>query len=161
MDKLNLLVAECKSELDSIGIKYGRVKSVIVNTRAVRRWGQCKSHKDGTFTISISSRLLQDGVDAMATKDTIMHELLHTVPGCMNHGSKWTQMAQKVNQKFPGYSISRTTSSEEKSVEKVPYKYVVKCPKCGDTWGRYRRSALIDHPERYQCAACGVKLVRA
>lgn len=161
MDKLNLLVAECKSELDSVGIKYGRVKSVIVNTRAVRRWGQCIMHGDGTFTISISSRLLQDGVDAMATKDTIMHELLHTVPGCMNHGSKWTQMAQKVNQKFPVYSISRTTSSEEKNVEKVPYKYIVKCPKCNETWGRYRRSDLVNNPGRYRCGKCSVPLVNA
>ena len=42
MKDLNKLYCECIKELDSIGVKYGNIVSVVVNTRAKKRWGQCK-----------------------------------------------------------------------------------------------------------------------
>ncbi len=42
MRNLHEYVNICKAELDSIGIKYGNIIDVKVNTRAKRRWGSAR-----------------------------------------------------------------------------------------------------------------------
>lgn len=42
MKDLMSLVAICKADLDSLGIKYGRVSNWSINTRAKCRLGQCR-----------------------------------------------------------------------------------------------------------------------
>lgn len=88
MKDLMSLVAICKADLDSLGIKYGKVRNWSVNTRAKRRLGQCKKAPFGMFDINVSEQLLKDDIDDQIALDTIMHELLHTVQGCFNHGEK-------------------------------------------------------------------------
>ncbi|MBQ3988186.1 MAG: hypothetical protein II629_05445 [Ruminococcus sp.] len=38
---------------------------------------------------------------------------------------------------------------------------IVVCPRCGAVYERYKRSALIDHPERYRCGKCRQPMVGA
>lgn len=80
MKDLNTYVVQCKQDLNLLGIPYGNVHRWEINTRAKSRWGLCKYLKGGDFVISIAQMLLEDGVDEQALKDTIVHELLHTVP---------------------------------------------------------------------------------
>ena len=40
---------------------------------------------------------MNEDVPEKALYETILHELLHTLPGCMNHGSKWTKYADFVS----------------------------------------------------------------
>ena len=164
MKDLLKLAAECETELRSIGIRPGKIEQWIVNTRAKRRWGQCVRNSNGLFTISIAERLLQDSVSDQAAKDTIMHELLHTVKGCHGHTGLWAQLASKVNLLLPQYHIKRTTSSEEKgieSIDRIPVKkYAVQCVHCGTEYAREKESKLIQHPEKYRCGVCKNRLVR-
>lgn len=81
MKDLNKLASECEQDLLSIGIQPGKVNRWIINTRAKCRWGLCKTVQTGLFDISIAARLLQDDIDDQAAKNTILHELLHTVKG--------------------------------------------------------------------------------
>lgn len=162
MKDLEKLVEECKKELDAIGIPYRTVQNWTVNTRAKRRWGQCKKVSADVFDINISQRLLQDEVSDTAAKNTIIHELLHTVEGCYGHKVKWKLLAGKVNHAYPQYNIKRTTTSEEKGVEEsertYQKNYKVVCSGCGRYWYRQKASKLIQHPENYRCAKCGGKL---
>lgn len=164
MKDLQKLVAQCEAELRSIGIQPGKVLQWTVNTRAKRRWGQCVQHAPGVFTISIAQRLLQDSVSDQAVKDTIVHELLHTVKGCHGHTGLWAQLAAKVNLLLPQYHIKRTASSAEKGIESIEQvsvkKYAVRCVHCGTEYARVKESKLIQHPEKYRCGLCGNKLVR-
>ncbi len=159
MKDLMTFVEQCRKDLDALGIQYGTVLKWEINTRAKRRWGQCKMIAKGQFSVSISERLLDNRIDDQALKDTIVHELLHTVPGCMNHTGKWKQLADKVNGSFPGYCIKRTSSEEEKGIEALStapaYRYILKCQKCGKMAFRQRLSSFVTHPEKYQCVACG------
>ena len=98
MKDLIRLVAICQADLDSLGVKYGKVSNWTVNTRAKRRLGQCKKAGLGLFDINISEALLNDDIDDQISLDTIMHELLHTVQGCFNHGEKWKSYAKYINQ---------------------------------------------------------------
>lgn len=146
---------ECMRELDALNIPYGKVREVTINTRAKRRWGQCREVR-GLYYISISDRLLEnkDGL-----KNTIIHELLHTCPNCMNHKEPWKAVASKVNKAY-GYNIKRCSGAEEKGVEPVEYKYVFKCKKCGVEVKQMRASKFTRNPRNYKCGCCGGEFER-
>lgn len=159
MKNLNNLFNQCIKEVKAIGIEPGNIVSVTVNTRAKTRWGQTKK-RGNSYSINISDRILQDGQDDLIAKDTIIHEILHTCPDCMNHGPNWKALANKVNRAYPQYHISRTTSTEEKGIEArkpVDYRYNVICKECGNTWNYDRAGKVVQNPGRFHCS-CGGKL---
>lgn len=152
----------CMEELDSIGIEYGNIVEFIANGRMKRKWGQCKLVPGG-YSIYINASLLDEKNSEEGLKNTIIHEILHTCEGCMNHGQMWKQLAEKVNKAY-GYNIKRCSSADEKGVqvETLPKaKYTVICDCCGHVYIRTRMSKLIAHPERFACGRCGGNLVLA
>lgn len=163
MKDLTKLVGECQRDLASLNILTGKVRNWTVNTRAKARWGYCVNVAKDLFDIQIAAALLQDGVDDQAAKDTIVHELLHTIPGCFKHTGKWKQYANTINHLLPQYKIKRGFSYEEKCLEyprqKPEARYLLKCLKCGSEIGRQRMSAAVEHPEHYRCK-CGGRLTR-
>ena len=164
MKDLEKLAAECEADLLSIGIQPGKVNRWIVNTRAKCRWGLCKQYLPGLYDISIAERILQDNVSDQAAKNTILHELLHTVKGCHGHKGKWKELAAKVNRLLPQYTIKRATSYEEKGLEYKPKertnRYAVKCPHGGKEYYREKESKLIQYPDKYRCGVCNNPLKR-
>ena len=109
---------QCMNELDRIGIPYGNVIDVTINTRAKKRWGQCRKVPGG-FTININVVLLDEKNDVDGLRNTIFHELLHTCPDCWNHGTQWKAYAAMIRREL-GYNIQRTSSAEEKGVITEP-----------------------------------------
>lgn len=98
--------------------------------------GRCcaKSKKNRIFQILFSPALLE-----MEEKDiigTIVHEFIHTLPGCFNHGDLFHIKANSANKKY-GLNISRLASPEiSRAFEKTEFyqnklKYDVVCLKCG------------------------------
>jgi len=164
MKDLEKLANECLNDLFHIGIEPGYIAGWKINTRAKRRWGQCKCIASGIYEISIASSLLQDNLSDKAAKDTIMHELLHAVKGCNGHKGKWLELANKVNRLLPQYTIKRTTSHTEKGLECAPrernIRYVLKCTCCQREVRREKMTKVIRFPEQYRCATCGGKLIR-
>ncbi|MBQ5641402.1 MAG: hypothetical protein IIV05_06305, partial [Ruminococcus sp.] len=81
--------------------------------------------------------------------------------GCMQHTGKWKALAERVNAAY-GYQITRTAEKDElpQGLVQQP-RYRVVCPRCGAVYDRYKRSALIDHPERYRCGKCRQPMVGA
>lgn len=160
MKDLNKLAEECEADLRSIGIVPGTVVEWSVNTRAKKRWGQCRAVTSDTFAIQIASRLLEDDVSDQAAKNTVLHELLHTVPGCHGHRGRWKELAESVNRLLPEYTVKRTTTEAEKGVSGDPPTYVVVCADCGREYGTLRMTRLIRTPGRFRCGICGGKLKR-
>lgn len=163
-EKLLNAFYEAEEMLENIGIEHGEISELQINTRAKHRWGQCKYNMlTNTFFISISSRLLNDGVEKKALFDTLIHELLHTCGDggeCMEHTGMWLKLANKVNQHYPELNIKRITSSEEKGLEPVkrtyrPIKYFLKCPNCGKIYARKKMTYAIKNAERCGCSKCG------
>lgn len=164
MKDLMMLAYECMEKLDAIGIEYAETISWQVNTRAKKRWGQCKKNPNGTYIISISSRLLADDVADDGAINTIIHELLHSVKGCMNHKAEWKYQAEKVNRAY-GINIKRCSSADEKGVEpleSVPkeIKYQFRCKDCGKVYTRTRASRFTKNWQNYRCGHCGGKFIR-
>lgn len=146
--------------LDYLGIEYGEVVELVVNTRFKRTWGQCRFYRTkGTFKISISSKLLNENAPDMGLLNTVVHELLHTCKGCQNHGNLWKRYADKVNAEF-NLGVKRCNSSEEKGLPNTceynpePVRYFLKCPACGHVYKRKRICYPVKHPEKCGCK-CG------
>ena len=168
MRNLDDYALQCMFELDSIGIPYGNVKSFEINTRAHSRWGQCRVIPGG-FSININSDLLDERNDESGLKNTIIHELLHTCDGCLNHGAKWVAYANKVH-KLLGYNIKRQSTADEKGVYfqsgkgtgNRGYKYLLVCPFCGANCGKYKNLCdTVKTAKRggYLCGRCKATLI--
>lgn len=159
MKDLMEIASECMVMLDDLGIEYGNVVDWSVNTRAKNRWGQCRKLPNGNFTINISSRLLEDDISFDSVADTVLHELIHTVDGCFNHGEQWQRIAHKVNVVY-GYNIKRCSTADEKGVEEIysapkPIKHQFRCVCCGKVYSRTRDSKFTKNYENYRCGVCG------
>lgn len=164
MKNLISLANKCMAQLDEIGIEYAQSIRWEVNTRAKKRWGLCEKHPNGVYTISISYRLLADDVADDGAINTIIHELLHTVKGCMNHKEAWKREAEKVNRAY-GYNITRCSSAEEKGVEPIEntpqvIKHQFKCKDCGQIINRLRESDFTKHYKDYRCGCCNGKFIK-
>ncbi|MBR7133876.1 MAG: SprT-like domain-containing protein [Clostridia bacterium] len=161
MKDLLKLVAECEADLDFLGIKYRKVHNWSVNTRATSRWGCCKTIAPGLFDISISAELLADELDDQKAKNTIIHELLHTVDGCHGHKGKWKRLAEKVNSALPQYEVKCSISYAEQGIKPdIQYKYSLRCEACGQMIYRQRETEVIKNPHKYRCGKCKGKLMR-
>jgi predicted SprT family Zn-dependent metalloprotease len=164
MKDLILISNICKKHLEDLGIKYGNVRNWSVNTRAKSRLGQCKKVGIDTFDINISERLLEDNLDIQIALNTIMHEMLHTIPGCFNHGKKWKTYASYINQKLPQYNITRVAVNDSVGVhtehEKPVFNYVLRCSGCGQEIKRQRKSKVITNYKKYRCGKCGGRFER-
>lgn len=149
----------CKQMAAESNIKIGKIKDIKINTRAKKRWGLCSYFSDG-FIIEISSMLLQDDVSREALMNTLMHEVLHTVDGCMNHGKKWKYYAGIINLKYGLHIKSATSAAEKKIDDSYEYNYIIACPKCGYQWKYIRMSKCVKHPERFSHTGCCDSLIR-
>ena len=162
-EKLTRALKQCEEQLDALGIHYGDVSEIVVNTRAKKRYGQCR-RRNGGYEINISAVLLDDRVPDVTLRPTVMHELLHTCQGCMNHGAVWKGLAAKVNQTY-GYNVKRASSAEERGIADVVKennqpKYVFVCENCGMEIHRYRKSNFTRNYTRYRCGKCKGHLIR-
>lgn len=159
MKNLYEMAKICLKELHTIGIYPNEISDYIINNRAKHRWGQCK-RVNGEYFISISAKLLEDQTPSVALKDTLIHELLHAVDGCMNHGAKWQTLAERVNTMY-GYNIKRCTSEEEKGVQLCTdsdYHYIITCQGCNTTWKYMRHSKIVKCCENNTAkCSCGSK----
>ena len=158
MKDLQKIFEDCLAELASIGITPEPITDVSVNSRAKKRWGQAsRNNARGTWSISISDRLLDDSVPDEAARNTMIHEILHCVDGCTGHTGKWKALADICNEKL-GTRIRRCSDySDMTSCKDVLYpegKYVFRCKKCGQIVTRMKRSKFVDNYTRYACGKC-------
>lgn len=156
MNDCDALLQEVTGQARALGIPISDriAPHVTVNRRAAARFGCCRFAKDG-FTIEVATCVAEGS--ERACRETLAHELLHTCPGCHDHGERWKSYAKQMNRAY-GYNIRRTTTHEAMGVvRQKPYKYLLRCEKCGAELGRYRASPLTRHPERYRCR-CGGRL---
>ena len=129
---------------------------VRVNRRAKKRYGSC-IRKGKRFVIELSAYL--EDAEEPVVRTVLAHELLHTCPGCLNHGVRWKSYAERLRVRY-GYEIARTASYGvlPETEPKTP-QYMLQCQSCGAVIPRQKMSKLIRAPWRYRCK-CGGKLKR-
>ena len=162
MRDLNVYIKYCTDLLDTCNIPYEKRITWSINNRATGRWGQCRK-RNGRYSINISSVLLNENSNEKDLINTVIHELIHTCPDCMNHGNTWKTYANKVNRKY-GYDISRTNRGDDNSAKIMmenkitKSKYVCYCEKCGTEFYYQRWCNVTKYPERYKHTGCGGSL---
>lgn len=152
-EELDALLAQVIEEAraQKIPVSASIQPHVGVNTRCKLWFGRC-SWRMGGFYIEVARRMLDAPPKALC--QTLAHEVLHTCPGCVNHGKRWKAYAGRMNQAY-GYDIRRTNTAEQLGVEQIPARYVVVCQSCGAQFRRTRRTELVEHPENYRCHCNG------
>lgn len=160
---------ECLKDVKDAGIETGKILGIVCNKHLKRTWGRCKIEYDKdypdeerfVFTIEINKQLLEENIEEMALKNTIVHEILHTCDDCFNHGAAWKEKADIMNNKYPKYNIKRLTTFSEKNIEfdDRDFNYVLQCQSCGRKYGYYRMSKAIKNPHLANCW-CGGAIKR-
>ena len=64
--------------------------------------------------------------------------------------AKWSEVPTDIKDTFEKLGLA----------DQRPIRYLVVCRSCGQTMSRMRRSALVEHPERYRCRCGGTLEVR-
>lgn len=139
-------VFECCDIIEKVlGIKANNRYVTKISSRMTKTLGNCRRNSAHYYTITISKKYLEHS-SAQSVHDTIMHEVLHSLPDCMNHGTIWKNYANKICMAIPKYNISRLSNDKEYGEyinEITKYKYKIICKGCGATWKRQRMSDLI------------------
>lgn len=184
--KLIKLYHECIQELNSIGIDIenediiGKI-DIKISKRSTKCYGCCKQEdpdkkykivqkrgyhrivkyeKFKSHHIEISSWVMNLNDDII--KNTILHELIHCIPFCNNHGKEFKKYANYINQKL-GYNI--TVKGDKKAdyqasklnyEEDINYKYKIVCQDCGQII--YRKRFNPNLVKKYRCGKCNGKL---
>lgn len=80
---------------------------------------------------------------------TILHELVHQLPGCMNHSALFMAMCNRLSE----YGIDVSRFAKESAV----VRYIYTCNDCGY---EYKRSKRISNESGSMCSICKGKLSR-
>ena len=182
-EKLNKLYQECIQELENIRIDIlnnndiGTIE-ITMSKRNNKRYGACKQEKpdpNTMYTEKIGRRKIVKywkykkhiieispwvmNLDETIIKNTIMHELIHCMPHCSNHGEVFKKYANYINEAL-GYDISRVGNKAEDHKksnieynEKKEYKYKIECKRCKQTF--YRQRYNKNFTRKYKCGKCG------
>lgn len=184
-EKLLYLYNECLNELNSIGIditneeRVGRI-DIKIAKRNSKRYGCCKQEKPdkndfsykrvGTRIIKVYNKFYIHHIevckwvmelDEKIIKNTIIHEIIHCLPNCNNHGKEFKKFAKLINYKL-GYNITRLGNKKEDYIksniefmEDDKYKYKIVCEKCNQIF--YRKRLRKNFVKKYRCGNCGGK----
>lgn len=155
-EQVEKMVHAYRHDMLTRGIKAGKVEGVYF-TESSRKFGFCRKTANGGFQIWITDLAMHGDI-----KSTIVHELIHTVEGCFNHGKEFQSLARWLSSVYDielGTRASKNEMalSEEYRISKA--KYVIRCKKCGQTILRERATRLVKLPMTYSCG-CGGELVR-
>lgn len=141
-----------KSEIEQLGIQVGKIKPSVKLTSNKTTLGTCNKLNNSDFDFEI--RITKYIANEQALKNTIAHEILHSVKGCFNHQKKWKAMAEKVNSKY-GYNITRLGDNSEANVKP---KYIVVCKNCGLEYKYFKKGKVIKYLEanskNIKCGKC-------
>ena len=156
-EQVEKMVHAYRYDMLSRGIKVGKISRVWFSKDSFSKFGSCSRLMNGYFVIEITDLGLHGDV-----KSTIVHELIHTVAGCYNHGPKFQEIARLLSSAYNIELGTRASKkemalSEEYRIAKA--KYVIRCKKCGQIITRQRATRLVKYPVMYSCG-CGGDLVR-
>ncbi len=125
-------------------LKY--IYKVVINKRkGTKRMGCCTRLSQGVYEIQVTEKYLRN-CDSKEIHNTIMHEVIHSAKGCLNHGPNWVALAQKVNAKYEFTPIQRLGNDPAVlQIAKEYAKYFLFCPNCGRSWGWMRKPKRWEH----------------
>lgn len=120
-------------------------------------WGRCSIKDIDRFVITIYDHKDRDTI---GIKETIIHELIHTLKGCQNHKSEFKYMCSIIKQ-YLGYSC---LSGKHEDTQNLDYKignyqHFLICPKCKKIVSQSnRKTKKFQYPQFYYHSECRTTL---
>lgn len=169
---------EAKQILRHIGHpEIDEVKHTLsLNLNSTRTYGRCyKTSLKATEATIYLNKIYADSAPLQKIKNTVMHELIHSLPNCSGHTGKWKSVAQHINLAFPEkYNITRLApvcaefsdtilKEQGKKVKQVStYKYAVVCNNCSAEFkykkeGKVVKDVKAGKGNLYRCPDCHQK----
>ena len=114
--RINRMLAECIELMKELGVPISNSicpEVILVGTHSY--YGRCSSkdslkrYTEFDYYIEISGHTLQNTEKSL--RNTLIHELIHTVPDGMCHTGEWKKWAKYVSEKT-GYNIQRLSCDE-------------------------------------------------
>ena len=182
-EKLERLYKECIKELETININLdekviGKI-DISISKRKNKRYGCCRQEEPDKSTVYRKRRIIHYrkynkhhieisrwvmDLNDEIIKNTIIHEIIHCLPDCNNHGKEFKRYCKLINEKL-GYNISRVGRPEEdykksnlEFKQEIPaFKYVIECENCKQIY--YRQRMAKNFTKKYRCGKCRGKLI--
>ncbi|MBR3251674.1 MAG: hypothetical protein IKF80_08175 [Erysipelotrichaceae bacterium] len=155
-DAVSIVEESCGYDL------IGNVTNLVVNSRAIRRWGCCKCrtfYGEKHYTIEVSDRILDEKVPYESVLSVMVHEVLHATSGAKGHKGLWLKRANQIMRKHPELSITRCTNSNffglDDDYREKKRKYACQCEKCGLILTRAVQNNFVKNPGLYIHRGCG------
>ena len=151
---LAIYANRAKIMLDELHIEYDKTAPCHFEETKSPWWGICRRRKNNTFDIAISTKLLYSNKIEEAIMSVVLHEYLHTVRGCFNHGKLWKYYASIIRNRF-GVDITREASYNDCGIDEeyADFKYKVVCNTCGEI-SYYKRAGSIVNGRQCICTKC-------
>lgn len=115
-DRINKMLAECMMLLKDLGVPISdSICPEVRLTGSHTYYGKCcsrgslKRYTDYDYYIEISGHTLENTEKSL--RNTLIHELIHTVPEGMCHTGEWRKWARYVSEKT-GYNIKYRDGDE-------------------------------------------------
>ena len=142
-------------DIKKVGELKTRSKRVRGVTYTFKRITYNNINIDKTNYIGINKKLIEDNFEI---EKTMVHELIHTIPGCNNHGPNFKRYAELINRHYPEYNVSTYYTPDSDETENIANikkpKYVVTCENCGVKTYFYRKCKTLDILSRCTCKKC-------
>ena len=152
-NKVDKILQQVIQEMkDILPLDTNKILKKVSITKTKTSLGKCTILCGGLFKISLSKYLLE--CDEKLIKETIIHELIHTLKGCFNHGYSFIRYANFVKFKT-GYNIVIKNSNPQFG-QKIQKKYKITCLDCGKVFYRHRLDKYAKMG--YYKHVCGGKL---
>ena len=159
MMKLRKLINECEQMVNDCGYKVPTIEYKL-NSRLSRTLGRCSKRSSTKWLIEIGTDFYQGCIasgNVELVKQTLLHEICHSLPNGLNHGEVWKRYADNINNNF-GYDISRLTSVPNEVKEySIKDGVLVCCDKCNREILTKRNKNVVKNPSVYTCK-CGGKI---
>ena len=120
-ERIDKMLAECIALLEKLSVPISKsICPNVVLTGSRCYYGRCcpkgslKKYTEFDFYIEVSGYTLNNSEKSL--RNTLIHELIHTVPGGMYHTGEWKEWANYVSQKT-GYKIQRLGGDKDERDE--------------------------------------------
>ena len=136
---------------DNFPIVISKIKPHVMPLSSKRKLGCCEYlHFETKYQILLNKHLVKlvfDETKVNAIKSVLVHEIIHTFSGCMNHGSNFKHYAMLANSKYENIEVwTHATKLETEVFDKEiedSVKFVAKCLCCGKEVHKFRKTKFI------------------
>lgn len=128
--RYNNILKECVKNIEKLGYKpSGELVPTVRITNNTRSIGNCRREWVGDyftggykFVISCTAIIADD---EKALYNTLYHEVIHTLPGCFNHGKSFKTVMDKVNDTYHTNITTRYEYEHDNKVTNDDVKHLI------------------------------------